>query len=159
MSEIGFYHLTRTPLEMALPKLLEKALGTGARVLVRIGDPNRLDALDRALWTYDRDSFLPHGTPRDGDQEQQPVLLTTEPADNPNGAQILVLVDRAHAEDAAAFSRCLELFDGRDPDAVESARGRWRWAGEKGIERVYWQQDERGRWRRAGGSRETTTQL
>ena len=30
MTEIGFYHLTRTPLERALPRILEKVLASGA---------------------------------------------------------------------------------------------------------------------------------
>jgi len=37
MSEIGFYHLTRTPLEQALPKLLGRVLAGGGRALVRVG--------------------------------------------------------------------------------------------------------------------------
>ena len=37
MAEVGFYHLTRSPLEEALPRLLEKAYATGQRALVRVG--------------------------------------------------------------------------------------------------------------------------
>ncbi len=56
------------------------------------------------------------------------------------------------ADDAAAFARVLELFDGRDPDAVAAARARWRWAEGQGMDRVYWQQNERGGWQRAASS-------
>ena len=159
MSEIGFYHLTRTPLEQALPRLLEKVLSSGKRALVRLGDAERLDPLDRALWTYDRDSFLPHGTPRDGRPERQPVLLTTAASGNPNSAQILILIDHAGADDLESFERCLEMFDGRDHEAVAKARERWRWAAGQDVARVYWQQDERGRWQRGGASREQGTRL
>ena len=37
MTEIGFYHLTQSPLERALPRLLEKAHASGARVVVMAG--------------------------------------------------------------------------------------------------------------------------
>ena len=66
MTEVGFYHLTRSTLDEALPRLLEKAYAAGNRVLVRVGDPERLELLNRALWTYGKESFLPHGTRSDG---------------------------------------------------------------------------------------------
>ena len=34
MTEIGFYHLTRTGVEQALPKLLDRTLAAGQRALV-----------------------------------------------------------------------------------------------------------------------------
>ncbi len=154
MAEVGFYHLTRSPLEEALPRLLEKAHASGARVLVRVGGEERLEALNRALWTYDPGSFLPHGARGEGYPESQPIYLTTG-GENPNGARLLVLADGAEADDLDAFERCLDLFDGGDPEAVERARARWRTAVAGGHACVYWQQDERGGWRRArqgGGS-------
>lgn len=151
MTEYGFYHLTRSGLDQALPRLLEKAHQAGARVVVRCLEPERLDQLDRLLWTYKNDAFLPHGSKADGFAEQQPIWLTTG-MDRPNDASILVIVDGAPAEDAGQFERVLELFDGRDPDAVAAARSRWRWAESQGMTRVYWQQNERGGWQRAASS-------
>ena len=60
-----------------------------------------------------------------------------------------MLVDGAEAPDLASFARCLDLFDGGDPDAVELARQRWREAVEQGHDAVYWQETERGGWTRA----------
>ncbi len=154
MTEVGFYHLTRSTLDRALPRLLEKAYAGGHRVLVRGSDPERLELLNRALWTYGKDSFLPHGTKSDGFAEQQPIFLTVG-IDNPNGSGLLVLVDAAAAPDIGAFGRCLELFDGGDPDAVARARQRWREVVAAGHRAVYWQETERGGWTRAaeaGGS-------
>ncbi len=151
MTELGFYHLTRSGLDEALPRLLEKIRSAGHRVVVRPADAERLDQLDRLLWTFRNDSFLPHGTRHDGHAAAQPIWLTTG-TDVPNDATVLVLVDGAEAADAAGFERVLELFDGRDADAVARARDRWRWAEAQGMDRVYWQQDERGRWQRAAAS-------
>jgi DNA polymerase IIIc chi subunit len=44
------------------------------------------------------------------------------------------------------LERAVYLFDGRDPDALDSARARWTQAREAGYEVTYWQQDEDGRW-------------
>ena len=120
MTEIGFYHLTRTPLERALPKLLEKVLGAGKRAVVRVGSDERVAFLNGALWTYDSASFLPHGTAKEGEALDQPIWLTAD-EENPNGAQILVLTDGAEAADVDAFERCLEMFDGREQQAVEAS--------------------------------------
>jgi DNA polymerase-3 subunit chi len=151
VTELGFYHLTRSGLDAALPRLLEKIRSAGHRVVVRLADAERLDQLDRLLWTFRNDSFLPHGTRQDGHGQAQPIWLTTG-TDTPNGATVLVLIDGAEAADAASFERVLELFDGRDAEAVARARERWRWAETQGMDRVYWQQDERGRWQRAAAS-------
>jgi DNA polymerase-3 subunit chi len=149
LTEIGFYHLTRTPLDAALPRLLERALASGGRVVLRAAGPERLEHLDQVLWTYNAASFLPHGTRADGRAEAQPVFLTTDPADHPNGARILVLVDAAPFGDLAGFERCLDLFDGLAEPAVAAARERWRWAREQGHKLVYWKQDERAGWTKA----------
>jgi len=150
VTEIGFYHLTRSSLDEALPRLLEKAYAAGHRVVVRGGDAERIELLNRALWTYRKDSFLPHGARSDGFAEDQPIYLTAQ-VENPNGASILVRVDDAEAPDLNTFDRCLDLFDGSDPDAVARARTRWREAREHGHACTYWQQGERGGWVKASG--------
>ncbi|HLT02800.1 MAG TPA: DNA polymerase III subunit chi [Geminicoccaceae bacterium] len=147
MAEYGFYHLTRTPLEPALGRLLERVLASGQRAVVVASSPERVEALNRALWTFGRESFLPHGTREDGFAEEQPVFLTHE-ADYPNGATVLVLVDGAEVEPPPQFTRCLYLFDGNDESAVAQARDFWRRLRERGETLTYWQQTERG-WQKA----------
>ena len=48
MAEIGFYHLTRTPLDKALPKLLGRVLEGGGRAMVLCGGAERVASLDAA---------------------------------------------------------------------------------------------------------------
>ncbi len=145
MAEIGFYHLTRSGLEDALPRLLEKILASGQRAVLRASTAERLEALDRHLWQYSRESFLPHGSQADGLAEHQPIWLTTA-CENPNGATVLLLVEAASMQDAASFARVLDLFDGKDEEAVLTARQRWRAARADGHRLVYWQQNARGGW-------------
>jgi DNA polymerase-3 subunit chi len=143
MAEIGFYHLLTTPLERALPRLLERASGQGHRIVIRAVSPERVEHLNALLWTYDDASFLPHGSGRDGNPAAQPIWLSDR-AENPNGATILFLVDGVEAEDMAAFARCIDMFDGNDEAAVEAARGRWRRAQAAGHVLTYWQQTASG---------------
>jgi len=143
LPEIGFYHLQRSALEPALARLLERVLASGQRAVVRAGSADRVEALNRSLWTIGQASFLPHGSRADGFAEDQPVFLTHE-ADYPNGATVLVLVDGMDVEPPPQFTRCLDLFDGNDTDAVGAARERWRRWRERGAPITYWQQTERG---------------
>jgi len=150
MTEIGFYHLRATPLERALPRLLERALTEGHRVLVLAGSDERVRHLDMLLWTYSDDSFLPHGTPRDGNAARQPVLLSVA-EDNPNRATMLVLVDGVSAARLDEYRRVCDLFDGNDEAAVAAARERWRTAKAAGHALTYWQQTEAGWEKRDAG--------
>ena len=145
MTEHSFYHLQRQPLEAALPKLLERVHGVGLRAVVHAPSAERLKALNKLLWTYDPDGFLPHGMKGDGEPAGQPIFLTTE-GENPNGASVLVLVDGADPEDVSGYDRCLYMFDGNDAEALETARARWRRCAESPEKMTYWQQSEAGGW-------------
>jgi len=151
MAEYGFYHLTRTPLEGALPKLLGRVLAAEGRAMVLLASRERLEALDAALWTCGDPDWLPHGTPTTGQPEYQPIWLTTEDATEggaPNGARFLFLLEGAASARLDRFDRVLDLFDGGDAEAVAAARGRWRAAKEAGHALTYWKQGSRG-WEKA----------
>jgi DNA polymerase III subunit chi len=148
MTEILFYHLKGQMPEQVLPTLLQKSLERGWRVVVQASSEERVEALDAHLWTWRDDSFLPHGTWRDAEAAQQPIVLTVSDH-NPNRATVRFLVDGAlMPQDVSAYERVVLLFDGEDPDALEAARARWTEAKSAGFEVTYWQADENGRWRR-----------
>ena len=150
MTEIFFYHLQRQPLERVLPTLIEKSLERGWRVVVQAASDERVEALDAHLWTFRDDSFLPHGTWREAEAAEQPVLLTVSD-ENPNGAAVRFLVDGAPVPaDADAYARIVLIIDGEDPDAVAVARERWSEGKARGFDVTYWQADEQGRWQRMG---------
>ena len=150
MTEILFYHLKGQTLEQVLPTLLQKSLERGWRVVVQASSDERIEVLDAHLWTWRDDTFLPHGTWRDSEAAEQPILLTVN-EENPNGAAARFLVEGASMPDnVAAYERVVVLFDGADPDAVETARARWSEAKAAGFDVTYWQADEKGRWQRQG---------
>ena len=150
MAEVGFYHLTRSSAEPALPRLLERTLELGKRALVRVRDQARAAALDEALWKLPEPVWLPHGNAALGDAEMQPVLIAGEPgpAAAPNRASFLFLLDGVQAA-AEPFERVFDLFDGADAAAVAAARGRWSALKQSGHRLTYWQQDATG-WHKAG---------
>ena len=144
-ADIRFYHLTATPLERALPQLLEKALGAGFRAVVKVSDAGAMNTLNTQLWTYNPNSFLPHGSAADGHAAEQPVYLTTV-EENPNGAKLLAVTDGSTPTAAESYERVLDLFDGGDEAAVQAARQRWKAYKDAGHALQYWQQTESGSW-------------
>src|SRR6476660_4606185 len=116
-TEVYFYHLERRTLEEVLPTLLERSIERGWRATVQAASKERVEALDTLLWTYREESFLAHGTSRDGRPDAQPIYLTAG-GDNPNEAQVRFLVDGAELADAAPYARVVYVFDGRDEGAV-----------------------------------------
>ena len=146
MADFGFYHLTRTGPDEALPKLLGRTLAAGQRALVLCGSEERVAALDTALWLSADPDWLPHGTRTTGQAQMQPIWLATDDA-APNGARFLFLLDGAQTARADTFERIFDLFDGRDEAAVAAARRRWTAAKQGGHTLTYWQQTARG-WER-----------
>jgi DNA polymerase-3 subunit chi len=143
VADIGFYHLTRTGPDKALPQLLGRTLAAKQRAVVLCADAERVTALDAALWQSAEPDWLPHGTAADGDADLQPIWLTTDDA-APNGARFLFLLDGARSERLGEFDRVFDLFDGKDEAAVQAARERWRAAKDAGHSLTYWQQSAKG---------------
>ncbi len=146
MTEIGFYHLTRTDIMAALPALLGRTLSAGERALVLCPDEGMVTKLDTALWLVPTPDWLPHGTAASAYPQWQPVLLTSDGL-NPNGASYAFVVGGA-VVDAPAFKRVFDLFDGTDEAAVTAARARWLAHKQGGYMLTYWKQGDAG-WEKA----------
>jgi DNA polymerase-3 subunit chi len=144
--QVDFYHLSVTPLDRALPQIAEKVVASGARLLIVAGEEERRRHLDRLLWSYAADSFLPHGQAGSGDDDGQPVLIA-DAAVATNGARHIALVDGVWRDEALAFDRAFHLFD---DDNICEARLAWKaLADREGVERRYWKQNDAGRWEQA----------
>ncbi|PPQ27051.1 DNA polymerase III subunit chi [Rhodopila globiformis] len=141
MTEIGFYHLTRSTLAQALPRLLARTLASGQRALVVAKSAADLDRLSAALWA--QPAWLPHGSAAEGDPDLQPIWLSLAP-EALNGARFLFLVDDVAADRLDEFDRVFAIFDGNDSAVVEAARARWKASKAAGHVLTYWQQTETG---------------
>lgn len=166
MTTIQFYHLLTTPLERALPKLLEKAYGGGFRTVLVADSEEYVEHLNQLLWTYDPGSFLPHGSEKGGNAERQPILLVTEeflkgyppcpPASggvkdrselsSSHGFNLLLVTNGIAPQQPEDFDRILDVFDGNDAQAVEKARNRWAAYKQSGCELTYLRQTDSGGW-------------
>ncbi len=144
--QVDFYHLTATPLDRALPQIAEKVLASGGRMLVVADSEQQRAAIDKLLWMYAPESFLPHGCTGDGNEADQPVLISPMPQPT-NEARNVALVDGMWREEALGFDRAFHFFD---EDHIAGARAAWKALADRdGIERRYWKQNDAGRWEQA----------
>ncbi len=144
--QVDFYHLTATPLDRALPKIAEKVVATGARLLIVSASDDQRTALDRLLWTYAPESFLPHARAGGEADADQPILIAPDIAPT-NGARHVAIVDGLWRDEALGFDRAFHFFD---DEAIREARLAWKALADRdGVERRYWKQDEGGRWEKA----------
>ncbi|MBR0656880.1 DNA polymerase III subunit chi [Plastoroseomonas arctica] len=149
MAEIGFYHLTRTSIDAAAPKLLGRILAGGGRAHVLCGTAERMEALDASLWLSTDPDWLPHGRSDTEHARHQPILLATGDVAPVNGARFLLLLDGASTMRASEYDRVLDLFDGNDEGATAAARARWASAKAAGHGLSYMKQGAKG-WEKAG---------
>ncbi len=143
--EYWFYHLEASTLRGVLPDLLGKTLSKGWRALVRFPDGTDLSEWDDFLWTFQDQSFLPHGREDQGRADVQPVLLANSTA-TAEGFDAVFLIDGADLADASAAERVMVMIDGRSEEAVGRERARWKTLKDAGVTMSYWQQGGRGGW-------------
>lgn len=144
--QVDFYHLTKLPLERALPQIAAKVIAAGGRLIIVAGEEGQRVRLDQLLWSYAPESFLPHGQAGGEDDARQPVLIVASP-EAANGARNIALVDGVWCEEALAFDRAFHFFD---EERIADARAAWRGLADRdGIDRNYWKQNEAGRWEKA----------
>lgn len=132
MTEVAFHFNAPEKVGYAC-RLLRKAAGTGARVVVT-GEPGLLRELDVALWTFSPLEFVPHcyapATP--------PAVLARTPvvlADSVSGAphqQVLVNLGGRVPEGFERFERLIEVVT-QDEGDRQSARGRWKHYADRGY--------------------------
>jgi DNA polymerase-3 subunit chi len=143
---VQFYHLLSTSRERAVPKLMEKALRAGNRVVMLLDSEAALKTMSDALWSADPNGFLPHGSQRDGHEKEQPIYLSLTDV-NPNNADLLCVLDGSSPASLANYGKVLDVFDGNNEAATAAARTRWAQYKSAGHALQYIKQQPGGGWK------------
>jgi DNA polymerase-3 subunit chi len=131
MTEVAFHFNAPDKLGYAC-RLLRKAVGTGARVMVT-GETSTLRELDVALWTFAPLEFLPHcyGDVTPVTLAASPVVLAESVRSAPH-QQVLVNLGGAVPEGFERFERLIEVVTGQEEDRLD-ARRRWKHYADRGY--------------------------
>ncbi len=145
MAQVSFYHLSKTNLEEALPRLLEKVLETGGKAVVQCVDEGGVKLIDGLLWSVGGRRFIPHATANDNDVEFNPVFVTAQ-EENPISANFLVDLQMINSQYHGNFQRSLVIFSDSSAD-LDRARSFWKeLKADPSNELKYYQQNDKGGW-------------
>ena len=126
--QVEFHHGMGDKLAYAC-RLLRKAYRSGAQVVVT-ADAATLRQLDRQLWVFDEQEFVPHVCATGGQAwpprwRHTPVWLTDEPLRAPEGRQVLINLGTSLPKGAEHFERFFDVVS-TEPDDRQQGRVRWR---------------------------------
>ena len=126
MTEVQFHVNVPDSVHYAC-RLLRKALRKGVRLAVT-GPAATLAELDRALWVFEADEFLPHvqlhGDKPTTAQARAPVWLV-EDASHGTAMPVLVNIGAPVTASFESYPRVIEIVSSDDDDRV-AGRQRWR---------------------------------
>ncbi len=143
--ELNFYHVTEGNLVPAVIRLLEKIYISGKHCIFYSPLEERVKLIDKTLWTFSTNAFIPHGDKTLGFAESQPIYFTSE-IKNPNSASTVVFVDTF---DYLSWSHDFEkiLFVFEEKTQAEIAFKIYMDLKNKKENVNYWQQSQKG-WER-----------
>jgi len=147
MSEVYFYHLTHTRLEVALPKILERALSAEWSVELRIGMERDEETISDAIWKGPDESFLPNCLEDSDKLHDHPIVLSKSSLSEVRDC--LVVIDQVNLKEneVKKFKRVCLLFDAKNEVELTNARKTWKSLSNAGVNTVYWAEDQ-GTWKR-----------
>lgn len=146
MTQLHFYRVSNSPFVPVLAALLRRYVDNGLRTIVRGVSLQRMEKMDKELWSIPGDGFLPHGMANSAYEAEHPILMTVEkrvigPADG------LVAIDGAEVEleEASEFKRISFVFEREASDELNSARKHWKLFSDSEHPMQYWNYED-GRW-------------
>jgi DNA polymerase-3 subunit chi len=112
-------------------RLVERIHSKGYRIFIHVPDREQAHHLDRLLWTFRQQSFLPHGLVAEADRELTPILLGQD-GDPGDENQVLVNLSLDVPNFFGGFERLCEPVD-QDPTVREAGRRRWAYYRDRGY--------------------------
>ena len=112
-------------------RLSEKIWSKGRRVLICTTNEAEARHMDRLLWTYQEQNFIPHGLLGKVDEKQNPILIGSM-AEAGEEHDVLINLSSEIPQYFSRFDRVAECVD-HDQALREASRTRFRYYRERGY--------------------------
>jgi DNA polymerase-3 subunit chi len=135
MTQVDFYILKEQSTGdrfMMACRLAGKALQKGHRVYLHTNSDAESKHLDRLLWTFRQDSFLPHGIFVDADPELNPILIG-HTGDIGDEHDVLINLAQDVPQFFSRFNRVAEFID-HDTEVKKTGRSRYSFYRDRGYQ-------------------------
>ena len=135
MTRVDFYSLaadSRGDRFLLACRLVARIYDQGLRLYLQVPDAREAEHLDRLLWTFQEQSFLPHGRLGRTDPALTPILI----GDDPGQVEECPVLINLGLEVPAAFPRFARLCEPIDLDSEwrRAGRERFRYYRNQGCE-------------------------
>lgn len=108
-----------------------RAAANDSHIVILVKNRSELATLDRALWTFSEQDFVPHALADDALASQSPVLLTDN-ADAMPHHDILINLSGEVPASFAQFERVCEIVS-QDPEDTAAGRERYGYYRQRGY--------------------------
>jgi DNA polymerase-3 subunit chi len=134
MTRVEFIKLSRPEKAKHLCGLAEEFFQAGHKVLITVVDDNQGVTLDRFMWTWKKDAFVPHVYDNGAlDCLDEPVIIETGER-NPHGATVLIMGTPCSLPFIRQFERVIDFAEVYDDDFASAARKRFASFRDAGFE-------------------------
>jgi len=116
MTEVDFYLLKDDSAHARVQfacRLADKAYRLGNRIFIHTQSAEQTQQLDKLLWTFQQNSFVPHDIYQTDREQPSPVQLAHD-AEPDAGSQVLINLAADVPLFFSRFERVAELVDGND---------------------------------------------
>jgi DNA polymerase-3 subunit chi len=134
MTQIDFYVLddnARGDRYHLACRIAEKARCAGRRILIHSESAEEIVHLDRLLWTYWEDRFIPHGCLGRDEPALNPILIG-DATDAMDEHDVLINLADQLPSFFSRFERLIECVD-HDPEVKQASRRRFKYYRDHGY--------------------------
>lgn len=135
MTQVDFYLLPDDSAQNRVRfacRLADKAYRLGHRVFIHTESAEQTRLLDELLWTFQQNSFIPHGIYQEADEAPAPVLLAHD-AEPDASSQVLINLAAEVPLFFSRFERVAELVNA-DTEIRRHGRSRYSFYKERGYQ-------------------------
>lgn len=131
MTRIDFYSGVDDKQQIAC-ELCQKAVESGARVLLFTMDEEATATMDKLLWEHPATAFIPHCCRKDPAEYEMPVVVGHQTSDLPH-YEVVINLQYACLPFFSRFERVIEVV-GKDEGDVKAGRERFSFYRDRGYE-------------------------
>lgn len=125
LKHIDFYQQAGDEVAKLAAQLADKSVSVGKKLMI-YATREQASEVSRALWVLQDQSFLAHGIDQQDGAEFADIWISTDVSANPINAEFAMPLSGISLPDMRAFERHFILFNGKDDEALATARAQWK---------------------------------
>lgn len=131
---VFFVRLERHNKALHVCRLTDRYFNRGQRILIVVANEEMATSLDRYLWVFKKDSFLPHRVQQKGNNPCDDAIVISTIEHNPNKADVLICVSPCSPSFLKEFQFIYDFAETYDEQLADAARERFRLYRQHGFD-------------------------